>query len=88
MTSAILVVRLGRLHMGEFQYWIAVHGLDPRVDPQGAGLGAAPLVSVVVSHPGVLNGSCPVQEGGLHQRQPDGLGGCPRRPEHERLLDF
>ena len=29
MASAILVVRLGRLHMREFQFWVASCGLDP-----------------------------------------------------------
>ena len=29
MASAILVVRLGRLHMRDFQMWVASHGLDP-----------------------------------------------------------
>lgn len=29
MASAILVVRLGHLHLREFQFWVAMHRLDP-----------------------------------------------------------
>lgn len=80
MASAILVVCLGRLHMREFQYWVASLRLDrmrhcaSRRVPVTVECVRASLVNRVFPDPGEAHGLRSVQESGHYRRKSVGLG--------------
>ncbi|KAK5926556.1 hypothetical protein CgunFtcFv8_022118 [Champsocephalus gunnari] len=76
MASAILVVRLGRLHMREFQRWVAALKLKPQESDGYCEMrnGTAPLAAPDFSSTRCAYGCCPFTESGHHGRMFDRLG--------------
>ena len=85
MVSAILVVHLNRLHMREFQLWVASCGLDPM--HHGTRRVLVTPGCPVLSNTQGADGLCPVQEGGHYRCQPDGLGRNSQGPVCEGPLE-